>query len=241
MKTSNNPPKTFGDLSLEKAKNVFGHLLGIQSDSIAIIWNANALKALQAGRKPDSTRTYPYGVLRVQTVGRNENTVFKKNISTYEYGNVAGNSRPALKLLPVSYGLSFRLITDDYRQAFYWANRLLIIRESKELYKKLSFSLSSHKYPSLKIPSQLILVSENYQIQDIEYDESIPMEYFIEGELLLNTRNGLSDMDVELIATFDVYTNTDPDNAVENTDGTTEPLLKTSVGKVLPINLRSNM
>jgi hypothetical protein len=48
-------------------------------------------------------------------------------------------------------------------------------------------------------------------------------------------------MDVELIATFDVYTNTDPDNAVENTDGTTEPLLKTSVGKVLPINLRSNM
>ena len=241
MKTSNNPPKTFADLALEKAKNLFGNLVAIDPDSIAIIWNANAFKKLQAGRKPDATRTYPYGVIRVQTVGRNENTAFKKNISTYEYGNAIGNSRPALKLLPVSYGLSFKLITDDYRQAFYWANRLLIIREDKSLYSKLSFSLASNRYPSLRIPSQLILTSENYQIQDIEYDESVPMEYAIEGEMLFNTRNGLRDMDIDLIATFDVYSNTDPDNAVENTDGTTEPLLRTSTGKALPINLRSNL
>lgn len=234
--------KTFADLALEQAKNVLAELLDINHESASIVWNVNAFKRLQSN-KPAKDKSYPFLIMRVQRVARNEAFPFKKTLKHYEHGAVTaeGNTRPAIKLLPVTYGLSFKIVTDDPQQAFYWANRLLLIREEPTLFSKLAFTLSSKKYPTLRIPTQLIITSEDYQIQEVEYDEGVPMEYSIEGELLLNTRNGLNATEVDLIATFDVYTNTDPDAAVVNTDGTTEPLLRTATGKPLPIILRSNM
>lgn len=240
--TTQNPNlKNFAERALSKSLDVLATAIGIDPNSMLLTWNANSYRSSQMDKsKP---KTYPFGVVKVNRIARNENFVFKKMANVFQHGAVTsdGKSRPAIKLLPVTLSCTFKLITDNPNQAMAWACQLLSIRETHDLYDTLSFALVSKLYPTIKIPTQLVLESEGYDIQDIEYGEDVPMEYAIEGEFKVHTRNSDTGLDVSLISTFDVYSNVDPKSATNNVDGTTQELFTTSTGKPLPIVLRTNI
>lgn len=230
--------KNFQDVALDFAAKRFAEMLGI--DNVPIVWNVNPYRVPKTdGSVPKS---YPIVYMKTTRFGRQESAAYKKMVNTYQYGLLDNaGSRHALKLLPIVIDLQFFLITDNYQQAVKWATELLISRESHEDNSTLSFSIKSKHTPGFVITNQMILTSDSYDIQEVEYDESVPMEYRIEGTLTLNTRASKDGMKPDLIATLLVLESTDPDNAVQNVDGTTNGLYRDPNNNVIPIRIRSNI
>lgn len=230
--------KNFQDVALDYASKRFAKMLGI--DNVPIVWNSNPYRVA----KPDgnAARSYPIVYMKTGRFGRVESSAYKKHPNTYQYGAIGtSGERRGFKLIPIQVDLNFFLVTDNYQQAVSWATELLFARENHEDNAALSFAITSKDSLGFRIPNQMFLISDAYDIQEVEYDESTPMEYRIEGALTLMTRASKGGMTPELLATFQVLTSTDVDNAVMNQDGSTDSLLRNSIGEPLPIRLRSNL
>ena len=232
-------PKTIQETSMEVFADRFAKMLGV--DNIPIVWNQNPKRvATESGNKPTS---YPIMYINVVSVARNEHTPFKRQSNVYQLGYVAADgTRKGVQLTPVQIGLRFLLKTDDYRQAFAWATDLVIDANSHSSNSILSFVLRSDALgEKFNIPTQGIITSNEYPITEVEHTEDV-MEYSIEGDIMLYTRANRGEFEPTMLATYGVLAQTDPDRAVANLDGTTDPLFRSTDGNTTyPVRLRSNL
>lgn len=230
--------KSLQEFALETFAQRFANMLGV--DNIPIVWNANPKRTPQeSGNKP----TYPIMYLNVGTVARNEHIPFKRMSNVFQLGYVAGDgTRKAIKLTPIQVTLRFFLKTDDYRQAFNWATDLVINSNTHEDNSQLSFELRSPELgDKFVIPNQAMITSSEYPITEVEYSEDV-MEYSIDGDLILYTRASQGKFIASLIPTYGLLPQVDPENAIQNVDGSTSALSKDpSTNRHFPIRVRSNL
>lgn len=233
--------KDYQDYALEAASLKFASFLGI--DHAPIVWNVNPYKVQRP--EGDVPKGYPIIYLRVVAMERSEFASKRKQTNQYSYGAIAedGVSRKALKLTPATIEFDFMLITDDPRDATGWVSKLIVYNEDFAKHSNLGFVIAPNKMGgNFKITNQLIITSERYDIQPVEYDENAPMEYNIVGTMRLITRLTTGGLDPSLIPTLAVYHNTNPSKAIVNEDDSTDGLEidYDMSAKVFPISLRNS-
>lgn len=230
--------KSIQEICLETLAQRFATLLGV--DNIPIIWNANPKRT---PKESGNVASYPGIYMNVTNVARNEHIPYKRMSNVLQLGYVAGDgTRKSVQLTPIQVSLRFFLKTDSHRQALNWATDLVVDANTHASNAQLAFVLRSnelgHNFP---IPNQAIITSSEYPITEVEQSEDV-MEYSIEGEMMLYTRASKGKLEARLIPTFGILPQTDPDHAVQNVDGTTSPLVRSSDGKrIFPVRMRSNL
>lgn len=236
---SNTKPKiqkNFQDVALDNVASKFAKLMGI--NNIPVIWTSNPYKVPTKGGE---IRSYPMGFMYVQDISVPQHVGHKKHSNVFQYIYADKGRAMAFTLTPISLNVQFELISDDYQQAFQWATDLLIMRQEHASNSKLSFS-TTIKEINFSVPTQVIMITDNYPIDRVEYTEDQPMEYRIVGQLQVLTRATKGGMMARVIPTFNVSDETDPEHAVLNEDGSASRLFSTADGtKTFPIRLRSNM
>lgn len=223
------------DYAIEAASNRIANVLGLTS--MPVIWNVNTYRVPDKG---GAVRKYPMGFMYIQDISSVPHAAFKKQFNIQQFAALSNGTAVAYKLHPLLINLQFELITDDPNQAVKWASHLLIMREDHESNKELSFQLELTP-SNMIIPSQLVLTTDSYPIERVEFSEDVPMEFKITGQIALYTRGTMGGVSGEVIARFNINDDVNPDAAILNQDGTTDGLFANADGsKKFPIRLRSN-
>lgn len=228
------------EIAMDFAAKTFATFLGI--DNVPIVWNQNPYRTLtKEGLKRSS---YPIIYIKFRSMKRSEWAPKTKHTSQPAYGKLVdeGNSRTSLRLTPVTIDLEFMIITDDPNDAMTFVTKLLVGDEDFTKRKELSFAMRNKALgDNFSVTNQLVLTSEQYDIQDVEFDESTPMEYNIVGTMQLNTRATFGGIDPTFIPTFAVYSNINPTTAVMNDANTTSGLTVNATSEEpIPVAIRDS-
>lgn len=230
--------KSLQEICLEALAQRFATLLGV--DNIPIIWNANPKRT---PKESGNVSNYPILYMNVVSVARNEHTPYKRVANTFQLGYVSGDgTRKAIQLTPIQVSLRFFLKTDNHRQALNWSTDLIVDANTHSANAQLSFVIRSDALgKEFALSNQAIITSSEYPITEVEQSEEV-MEYSIEGEIMFYTRASKGKLEAQLIPTFGILPQTDPDHAVQNVDGTTSPLVRSADGRrKYPVRMRSNL